>query len=216
VNIWGFVTILALDFVVASYAAQKGKSKVFWFVISILMSPLLSWVILFFMKPSRSPEDSGGKHAWGHVAAATLTILVGGYLTFQSPAGRDDTRAQVANAAGSAMAESTPALADGLTGQQHNAVRSAKQYLSMQGFSRKGLIQQLSSDAGNGYEVTDATAAVDSLNVDWNQQAVRSAKQYLDLQGFSCKGLVQQLSSSAGSGYTVEQAKYGAKQAGAC
>jgi hypothetical protein len=86
----------------------------------------------------------------------------------------------------------------------------------LQGFSRKGLIQQLSSDAGSGYDSADATAAVDSLNVDWNQQAVRSAKQYLELQGFSCKGLVQQLSSRAGSGYTLDQAQYGAKQAGAC
>jgi hypothetical protein len=30
------------------------------------------------------------------------------------------------------------------------------------------------------------------------------------------QGLVEQLASSAGSGFTVEQAKYGAKQAGAC
>jgi Host cell surface-exposed lipoprotein len=108
------------------------------------------------------------------------------------------------------------ASAASLTAPQNNAARSAKQYLDLQGFSRKGLIQQLSSDAGNGYEVADATAAVDGLNVDWNQQAARSAKQYLDMMGFSCKGLVQQLSSSAGSGYTVDQARYGAKQAGAC
>jgi len=103
-----------------------------------------------------------------------------------------------------------------LTAPQNNAVRSAKQYLSMQGFSRRGLIQQLSSDAGEGYELADATVAVDSLNVDWNQQAARSARQYLKMQGFSCRGLIQQLSSSAGEGYTVDQATYGAKQAGAC
>lgn len=119
-------------------------------------------------------------------------------------------------AAAVALVAAAPAWAVSLTAPQNNAVRSAKQYLSLQGFSRNGLIQQLSSDAGNGYEVADATAAVDSLNVDWNQQAARSAKQYLDLQGFSCKGLVQQLSSSTGSGYTVDQARYGAKQAGAC
>lgn len=109
-----------------------------------------------------------------------------------------------------------PAWAANLTAPQNNAVRSAKQYLSMQGFSRRGLIQQLSSDAGEGYEIADATVAVDSLNVDWNQEAVRSAKQYLNMQGFSCKGLVEQLSSSAGEGYTLDQARYGAKKAGAC
>jgi hypothetical protein len=115
-----------------------------------------------------------------------------------------------------ALFAAASAWASSLTAPQNNAVRSAKQYLNMQGFSRKGLIQQLSSGAGEGYEIADATVAVDSLNVDWNQQAVRSAKQYLSMQGFSCKGLIQQLSSEAGEGYTVSQATYGAKQAGAC
>ncbi|MBN3781702.1 MULTISPECIES: Ltp family lipoprotein [Burkholderia] len=115
-----------------------------------------------------------------------------------------------------ALFAAAPTWAGDLTGPQNNAVRSAKQYLSIQGFSRKGLIQQLSSDAGDGYKVADATAAVDSLNVDWNREAVRSAKQYLSIQGFSCKGLINQLSSSAGDGYTASQATYGAKQAGAC
>lgn len=109
-----------------------------------------------------------------------------------------------------------PSFAQSLTGPQKNAVRSAKQYLDMSGFSRAGLIQQLSSDAGEGYNKNDATVAVDSLNVDWNKQAERSAKQYLDMMGFSCKGLIQQLSSSAGDRYTKEQATHGARAAGAC
>ncbi|WP_240429842.1 Ltp family lipoprotein [Serratia marcescens] len=109
-----------------------------------------------------------------------------------------------------------PTWAGDLTGPQKNAARSAKQYLSVAGFSRDGLIQQLSSDAGDGYEISDATVAVDSLNIDWNQEAVKSAKQYLSMMGFSCKGLIHQLSSSAGDKYTVDQATYGAKQAGGC
>ncbi|PWV60420.1 host cell surface-exposed lipoprotein [Pantoea ananatis] len=103
-----------------------------------------------------------------------------------------------------------------LTGPQNNAARTAKQYLSMSGFSRDGLIQQLSSDAGDGFEISDATVAVDSLNVDWNHQAVKSAKQYLSMMGFSCKGLINQLSSSSGDQFTVEQATHGAKQSGGC
>jgi hypothetical protein len=105
---------------------------------------------------------------------------------------------------------------DTLTGPQRNAVRSAEQYLAMTGFSRAGLIQQPSSDAGDGYSVADATVAVDSLSVDWNENAERSARQYLDMTGFSCDGLVEQLSSSAGDRYTVAEATYGARQAGAC
>jgi hypothetical protein len=109
-----------------------------------------------------------------------------------------------------------PTWAQSLTGPQNNAVRSAEQYLSMSGFSRSGLIRQLSSNAGDGYDIADATVAVDSLKIDWNKEAVRSAKQYLGMSGFSCKGLINQLSSSAGDGYTESQATYGAQQAGVC
>lgn len=115
-----------------------------------------------------------------------------------------------------ALFVAAPTWAGDLTGPQHNAARSAKQYLTMTGFSRDGLIHQLSSDAGDGYDISDATVAVDSLNIDWNQEAVKSAKEYLSMTGFSCKGLIKQLSSSAGDKYTVDQATYGAKQAGGC
>lgn len=103
-----------------------------------------------------------------------------------------------------------------LTNQQQNAVRTAENYLSVMAFSRNGLIEQLSSEHGDGYDKKDATIAVDSLNVDWNEQAVKSAKNYLDLSGFSCSGLIEQLSSSHGEGFTKEQAKHGAEKAGAC
>lgn len=121
-----------------------------------------------------------------------------------------------ANPATSAAEEPESNPTEGLFGSQANAARNAQQYLDMTGFSRQGLIQQLSSDAGNGYSVADATAAVDSLTVDWNEQAVRSAKQYLNMTGFSCSGLIEQLSSDAGSKYTKAEARYGAEQAGAC
>lgn len=104
----------------------------------------------------------------------------------------------------------------GMTGPQQNAVRTARDYLDMSGFSRRGLIEQLSSEYGEKYAVADATTAVDSLNVDWNEQAVRSAQDYLNMSGFSCQGLIDQLSSDAGEKYTASQAAYGARQAGAC
>ncbi|WP_373559689.1 Ltp family lipoprotein [Bordetella genomosp. 10] len=89
-------------------------------------------------------------------------------------------------------------------------------YLSIQGFSRDGLIEQPSSATGDGYKLSDATVAVDSLYVDWNKQAERSARQYLDMMGFSCKGLIERLSSSAGNKYTKSQTTHGAHAAGAC
>jgi hypothetical protein len=97
-----------------------------------------------------------------------------------------------------------------------NARRSADNYLNMKGFSREGLVQQLSSSAGDGYAEADAIAAVDTLDVDWNEQAARSAKDYLNMMGFSCSGLIEQLSSSAGDKFTEAEARYGAQKAGAC
>jgi len=157
----------------------------------------------------------------GYIGAAFLIFIVLGVIGSLMNDGTSTDRRITAPGDGgkSVTAESVrpaPARADGLTGPQRNAVRSAQQYLSIQGFSRSGLIDQLSSDAGDGYRVADATAAVDYLNVDWNEQAVRSAKQYLSIMGFSCKGLIEQLSSSAGDRYTVSQATHGARQAGAC
>jgi hypothetical protein len=71
--------------------------------------------------------------------------------------------------AGAAAAAPSASGPDGnLTAAQRNAVRSAKSYLDMSGFSRQGLIDQLSSDYGEKFSVADATAAVDNLNVDWN------------------------------------------------
>jgi Host cell surface-exposed lipoprotein len=112
---------------------------------------------------------------------------------------------------------STPTTAAGPveTAGQRNARLSAEQYLSMgNGFSRVGLIGQLSSSYGEGFSVADATYGVDATHTDWNAQACLSAKGYLQTSPFSHSGLVEQLSSSAGEQFTVSQAEYGATCAG--
>lgn len=102
------------------------------------------------------------------------------------------------------------------TVQEHNAIQSAKQYLSMDAFSEQGLITQLDSPDGTKYPASAATAAVESLTVTWNAEAAKSAKQYLSMEAFSCTGLITQLDSPDGTQYTVAQATYGAQQAGVC
>lgn len=152
----------------------------------------------------------------GCVAGGMMLPPSGPRTEIRAEAASMDDAIAAAEVAG-ASAPTIPAEeAPKLTGPQKNAVRSAKQYLSMSGFSRNGLIAQLSSDYGDGYAVADATAAVDSLDVDWNENAARSARQYLSMSGFSCSGLVEQLSSDAGDKYTESQARYGAQTAGAC
>ena len=97
---------------------------------------------------------------------------------------------------------------------QENALRSAQSYIEMSGFSRLGLIGQLSSEYGDSYSKADATYAVDHLHANWNAQAVRSARSYIEMSGFSRSGLIDQLSSSAGDQYTYAQAVYAANALG--
>lgn len=75
-------------------------------------------------------------------------------------------------------------------------------------FSRKGLIEQLEFE---GYSTKDATFAVVSLNVDWNEQAAKKAEDYLDYDNFSRSGLIEQLEFE---GFTTAQATYGVNQTG--
>jgi hypothetical protein len=105
-----------------------------------------------------------------------------------------------------------------MTGPQEQAVEAAQNYLSMgEGFSRNGLIQQLSSKYGSGFPKAVAAFAVNYLHVNWYQQAVQSARSYKATGGgFSCSGMIQQLESSAGSSFTHAQAVYGARKAGVC
>lgn len=91
---------------------------------------------------------------------------------------------------------------------QRNAQGSAEDYLDYTAFSRSGLIDQLEYE---GFSNADATWAVDSLNVDWNQQAAESARQYLEYTSFSRSGLIDQLEYE---GFTPGQAEYGVSQNG--
>jgi hypothetical protein len=100
--------------------------------------------------------------------------------------------------------------ATAMTGTQQQAVDAAEGYLSEgQGFSKEGLLSQLTSSAGNGFSKSDAEFAIKYLHPDWDAQAVDAANGYLNEgQGFSDQGLIQQLTANAGSGFTNAQAEY--------
>ena len=104
-----------------------------------------------------------------------------------------------------------------MTAGQKNAYKAAKNYLAFMSFSKDGLINQLSSEYGDGYSVEDAEFAVNYLEengeVDWNEQAYKAAKNYLNTMSFSLDNLINQLESDAGDKYTHEQAVYGAEKA---
>ncbi len=92
--------------------------------------------------------------------------------------------------------------------EEKNALRKAEDYLDFMAFSRSGLINQLVFE---GFSKSVATTAVDSLNVNWNEQAAKKAQDYLDMMSFSRSALIKQLKFE---GFTQEQAEYGVKAVG--
>jgi C1A family cysteine protease len=95
-----------------------------------------------------------------------------------------------------------------MTSGQENALESAQNYVDLTAFSKAGLIEQLSSSAGEGFSKADATFAANNVDADWNEEAVEAAQNYLDLTAFSKAGLIEQLSSAAGEKFTPAQARY--------
>jgi Host cell surface-exposed lipoprotein len=133
-----------------------------------------------------------------------------------TPPASSPAPAAPATTAPAAPATSAPAAPAGPTGSQQQALDSASSYLDLgTGFSRTGLIDQLSSPYGGKFSVADATWAADHSGADWNAQAVMSAKGYMNLgTGFSRAGLIDQLSSPYGGKFTLAQATYAVNQVG--
>ena len=150
------------------------------------------------------------------IIVAVILLMVGCSALIASASDPDDVRKATKaldNTSGK-LVDPVKRAKPGETVAQENARRSAENYLDTMAFSRKGLIGQLSSSAGDGYARADAIYAVNHIDVNWNEQAAKSARNYLDTMPFSRQGLIEQLSSSAGDGYTYAQAVYGVNQAG--
>ncbi len=97
---------------------------------------------------------------------------------------------------------------DSITVGEKNALRAAKNYISIMPFSKQRLMDQLEYE---GYTTSEIAYAINNIEVDWFDMAAKSAKQYLDLMPFSREGLIEQLEYE---GYTHEEAVYGVEQNG--
>lgn len=106
----------------------------------------------------------------------------------------------------------------GMTLSQQNAVKTAMNYVDLMAFSRRGLIEQVSSEYADNFPVADAEFAVKYLEdkglVDWNEEAAQCAQNYLGIMSFSKEGLFDQMTSEAGDKFTREQAEYAIKKVG--
>ena len=81
-----------------------------------------------------------------------------------------DTSGTTSNSSGSSSESSSGSQSETstkqqpeLTAEQQNALDAAEAYLDMSAFSKQGLIEQLSSSAGDGYTLSQATYAVDKV-----------------------------------------------------
>ncbi len=116
-NIWGYLAILALNFVVSAYSGRKGKNKFVWFIISILISPFVAALILFFLKPSGAAADQppkSSKDLLGAGIALTViffVIIAGSDLGERSTSPSRQVEATASNTPAPVAAAPTPAVA---------------------------------------------------------------------------------------------------------
>ena len=75
-------------------------------------------------------------------------------------------------------------------------------------FSKKGLYQQLTSDAGEKFTEEEAQYAVDNVKADWKKNALAKAKIYQNEMSMSKSAVHDQLVSDAGEKFTEEEAQY--------
>lgn len=120
----------------------------------------------------------------------------------------DDPATADATADQSDSAQPAPQAQHELNSIQSEARDLAASYLESRIYSRLSLIDAL---VDVGYRETDATAAIDSLKVDWNDQAVQAAEIYVEKFEFTRTGLIAQLEVD---GFESHQAQYGAAAVG--
>ena len=140
----------------------------------------------------------------------TLIVIVIAVILIIVACNSGDDESQDASPTTDTATEQEAALPD-MTTAQENAYDAAKNYVDTLAFSKKGLMQQLTSDF-EGYKKKDARFAIELLEergeVNWKDEAVESAQNYLDTQSFSKDGLYEQLVSDYGEGFTEKQARY--------
>jgi len=127
------------------------------------------------------------------LAAGVLTVLLAGAVTSAHATPGTVTAAYIKPTNGITRA---------------NALRMAREYLSSEAFSLKGLIHQLKFE---GFSKSDATYGASHSGANWMKQAVRMAKDYLRSEPFSRSGMIHQLEFE---GFTHAQAVHGARGAG--
>lgn len=107
----------------------------------------------------------------------------------------------------------TPTSAD-MSVSQEQAIKAAEAHLDSGHFSAKGLLEQLTSEYGEGFPEADAAFAIAYLDPDWNAEARDAAAAYLESGSFSRNSLMEQLTSEYGEQFTQAQAAQAVESVG--
>ena len=138
--------------------------------------------------------------AWAGIALCAVGLVV---CLFGGPGGTGPQQGQ--GDAGGGAAVSEPQYP---SSEHENAWESAQSYLRSGNFSERGLIEQLSAQAGDQYPRDVAAWAVANVHADWNAEALEAAESYMDSGSFSRAELHDQLTSEVADQFTTEQADY--------
>lgn len=95
-------------------------------------------------------------------------------------------------------------------GEAEKALNKAKTYSDVMHMSKKGIYNQLTSEADK-FKEEDAQWAVDNLKADYKKNAVEKAKDYSEQQNMSKDAVRQQLVSQFDA-FTEEEADYAVSQ----
>ncbi|OKL48180.1 hypothetical protein BSR28_00235 [Boudabousia liubingyangii] len=189
---------------------NEGKSKkglVWGLSIGAAVLVVLGLVLAYFLWPSGDSEPKKDKASTSQEKKAKDQKQDKAKVLPKVPQiGKDDDSQKTAEGkSGDANQGKPQGSVD--AAKLEKATESAKQYLESIPFSRSGLIHQLTYNGE--FTEAEATQAVDSLNVDWNEQALRKAQEYVDSgMGLSKKGIAKMLSEKDIAGFTEEQTEY--------
>jgi hypothetical protein len=168
--------------------------------------------------PQRHKKKGIGWVAWlaiGASSVAVLALVIGGASEDTTDAPAKESAQKVVEAPAPIEKEKKAKKPKPeYTVAQENAIRSAESYLEFAGFSKAGLVNQLTSEYGEGFSRADAEFAVNHVKVNWKAEAVESAESYLEMSGYSRQGLIDQLTSEYGEQFTLKQATYAADKVG--
>lgn len=137
-------------------------------------------------------------------ADATITLFV--HHDTETPAAAQQTSTPEAAASNASSDKDVPR-------EHRKALKTAETYATQLHMSKRGIYDQLVSQAEN-FSPDAAQYAIDNVQADWNANALAKAKEYERLMNMSDEAIRNQLTSEYGEQFTAEEADYAVSHLG--